>query len=39
MSWSDAVRNFTPLRDYYMRHFDSPEQRLRDKNPQPFRLP
>ena len=27
------------FRDYYMRHFDSPEKRLRDKNPVPFRLP
>lgn len=23
----------------YMRHHDSPERRLRDKNPEPFRMP
>jgi transposase len=39
MSWLDAVRHFAPAREAYMRHFDSPEQRLHDKNPVPFRLP
>ena len=38
MTWEETIRYFAPLRDYYMRHFDSPEQRLRDKNPIPFRL-
>jgi len=38
MSWSDAVRAFAPYRDYYMRRFDSPEKRLRARNPEPFRL-
>lgn len=38
MSWEDAIRNFAATREYYMRHFDSPERRLRDKNPEPFRL-
>jgi len=38
MSWSDAVRSFAPYRDHYMRNFDSPEKRLLDKNPEPFRL-
>lgn len=37
--WAEAVRAMAPFRDYYMRHFDSPEQRLRDKNPARFRLP
>jgi hypothetical protein len=39
MSWSDAMRIFAPARARYMRDFDSPQQRLRDKNPEPFRLP
>jgi hypothetical protein len=38
MSWSDAMRAFAPYRDYYMRRFDSPERRLRARNPEPFRL-
>jgi hypothetical protein len=36
MTWSEAVRYFEPLRLYYMKHFYSPEQRLRDKNPKRF---
>jgi hypothetical protein len=39
MSWSDAMRIFAPARARYMREFDSPQQRMRDKNPEPFRLP
>ena len=39
MSWSDAMRTFAATRARYMREFDSPQQRLRDKNPEPFRLP
>lgn len=39
MSWSDAMRIFAPGRARYMREFDSPQQRVRDKNPDPFRLP
>jgi hypothetical protein len=38
MSWSDAMRAFAPYRDYYLRRFDSPERRLRARNPEPFRL-
>ena len=38
MSWEDAMSNFAPLREYYMRHFDSPEKRARDKNPKRFSL-
>jgi len=38
ISWSDAIRQMAPLRDHYMRHFDSPERRLADKNPKPFEL-
>jgi hypothetical protein len=39
VSWAEAVRSMAPFRDYYMRHFYSAEQRLRDKNPEPFRMP
>lgn len=39
MSWSDAMRNFAPARERYMREFDSPENRLRTKNPTRFQLP
>ena len=39
MSWSEAMHAFAATRARYMREFDSPEQRLRDKNPEPFRLP
>jgi hypothetical protein len=39
MSWSEAMRIFAPARARYMREFDSPEQRIRNKNPEPFRLP
>ena len=39
MSWEEAIRSFASTREHYMRNFDSPEKRLRDKNPVPFRLP
>jgi hypothetical protein len=39
MSWSAAMRAFAPARVRYMREFDSPQQRVLDKNPEPFRLP
>jgi hypothetical protein len=39
MSWSAAMRAFAPARARYMREFDSPQQRVLDKNPEPFRLP
>lgn len=39
MTWSDAMEHFAPARERYMRGFDSPEQRLRAKNPERFRLP
>jgi hypothetical protein len=38
MSWKEAMRSFSPWRDHYMQHFDSPEKRLRDKNPERFSL-
>jgi len=39
ITWTEAMRLLAPTRDHYMRNFDSPEQRLRDKNPARFRLP
>jgi hypothetical protein len=39
MSWSQAMRAFAPVRSLYMRKFDSPQQRVLDKNSEPFRLP
>jgi hypothetical protein len=38
MSWEEAMQSFAPLREHYMRNFDSPEKRFRDKNPQRFSL-
>ena len=38
ISWSDAIRELAPFRDHYMLHFDTPEGRLADKNPEPFVL-
>jgi hypothetical protein len=36
MSWEAAMRSFAPLREHYMRDFDSPEKRFRDKNRERF---
>ena len=38
MSWAQAVQHFAPARADYMKRFDSPEARLRSKNPARFRL-
>jgi hypothetical protein len=38
MSWKQAMRHLAPGREHYMRHFDSPEKRLADKNPARFIL-
>jgi hypothetical protein len=39
MTWSDTPRYFAAARAPYMKEFDSPEKRLRDKNPRRFELP
>lgn len=39
MSWAEGLRYFAAERERYMREFDSPEKRWRDKNPQRFQLP
>ena len=38
MTWDDAMRETESLRQYYLTHHDSPEKRLRDKNPERFRM-
>jgi hypothetical protein len=38
ISWEEAMRSFASLRAYYMQHFDTPEKRVRDKNPRRFSL-
>jgi hypothetical protein len=38
MSWEEAVQSFAAVREHYLLNFDSPEERLRQKNPEPFRL-
>lgn len=38
ISWDRAIEEFDAMRRRYMEDFDSPEARLRDKNPEPFRL-
>lgn len=39
MTWLEAMRQIAPARQHYMEKFDSPEKRLRTKNPAIFRLP
>ena len=38
MSWEQAMENFDAARKLHMLHFYSAEERLRSKNPEPFRL-
>jgi hypothetical protein len=38
MTWEQVMDETEPMRQYYMKHFDSPEKRLRNKNPEPFRM-
>jgi hypothetical protein len=38
MTWEEVVIQTEPQRRFYMEHFDSPERRLRNKNPEPFRM-
>jgi hypothetical protein len=39
MSWSAAMRHLALSRSGPKQRFDSPEKRLREKNPEPFVLP
>ena len=36
LTWEEVTFQTEPQRAYYLEHFDSPEKRLRDKNPAPF---
>ena len=38
-SWSEFMTEIEAEWRRYMREHDSPEERLRSKNPEPFRLP
>ena len=38
MTWETVMRETEPLRQYYMQHFYSPEERLRNMNPKRFSL-
>jgi hypothetical protein len=38
VDWGKVIDETEPLRRYYLEHYDTPEKRLRDKNPQPFRM-
>jgi hypothetical protein len=39
MSWTAAMRHLERSRRGHAQRFDSPEERLREKNPAPFVLP
>jgi hypothetical protein len=38
MTWDEVMAQTGPQREFYMKHFDSPEKRLRNKNPAPLRM-
>ena len=38
ISWDRAMEEFDAVRRQHLREFDSAEARLREKNPEPFRL-
>jgi hypothetical protein len=38
LSWEAVMRETESVRRYYLEHYDTPERRLRDKNPEPFRI-
>jgi len=38
MTWEEVTFQTELQRQFYLSHFDSPERRLRDKNPVPFRM-
>jgi len=37
-SWEAVMRETESVRRYYLENYDTPENRLRDKNPEPFRM-
>ena len=38
LSWEAVMKETESLRRYYLDHYDTPEKRLRDKNPEPFHM-
>jgi hypothetical protein len=38
MTWEEVMDQTELQREFYMKHFDSPDKRLQNKNPAPFRL-
>lgn len=38
LSWEAVMRETELVRRYYLDHYDTPEKRLHDKNPEPFRM-
>ena len=36
--WAKVIDETEAVRKYYLQHFDTPEKRLREKNPEPFRM-
>ena len=36
--WEQVIDETEPERRYYLEHYDTPEKRLRDKNPKPLRM-
>ena len=38
ISWDQAMEAFDAARRQYLAQFDSPEERLRQKNPMPFQM-
>jgi hypothetical protein len=38
LSWEAVMKETESVRRYYLENYDTPEKRLRDKNPEPFRM-
>ena len=38
LSWEAVMKETESVRRYYLDHYDTPEKRLRDKNPEPFHM-
>jgi hypothetical protein len=38
MTWEEVMDQTELQREFYMKHFDTPEKWLENKNPAPFRL-
>jgi len=36
--WAAVMNGTEAVRRHFLKHFDNPETRLRDKNPKPFRM-